>query len=1091
MGNKKTKKYVGKKIAAKALALSICVTALQPTAIKLSYAAEDDSKEARTWDFSNGVQNWVYDDSWRGDAKVTGSAEHDQAGQRLKVNLDYSEASGNGWAQTGVSISDEKGIDFKGYNQLSFDFYYNPSLTGDITIKAVAEEGGKAVLNDQMSSVSSLKAESKGNLNKVTFKFDIDGSSAEEISPKKLLLVIVGQNTDYKDAVYFDNISISYVSGYVNSTVKVQSSTALTGTDTALSVNGNAYNYADSIKLADPDADKNTKAVYQYLKAVGESSSVIYGHMEDQALKAGSKDLTLSDTEDVTGSISAIDGLDCGEMFKGFAEKYIEKFGEEKAKEAGIAVDDTTAADDIKAAAAFSNDSINKGAIMTLSAHMYNFAYAVKKNNADSYEKTYDKYDYTAKDSNELTGDCMNKILPGGEFNEAFTAYLDMIADYASQVKGTILFRPFHENTGSWFWWGKAFCEPETYKNVFKYTVEYLRDEKNIHNMLYLYGPGSEAGSEKDYEERYPGDDYVDLVGFDAYADNPSADDSKYSFKNSFEGAIKLTDAFAKKHGKLFAVTETGIRNGSVALLPKDNERKEWFTEVLDAVTKSEYNCSYFMLWSNYSSSSSYYTPFVSKKNSDGSLYGHEMLDSFIKFYNDSRSIFASDQKNILEGLSSVKEATVTGTKDISGYITLPVSGSRILDDVKVTAKLNMPTESKVSLRVSGNGKTKELAAQKDSSGKIYTATLTKAILDEIGETVTGTIGLYVDDKLCQEISVILGVEEKEMLPEQIDDFESYAGLTNLLLGKWATNNDSGCTIDISVVESPRYEGNYAFKLEYNETKTGWGGATISREVDWSAYNALRFWVKPDGKNQKTVVQINSGGKAYEAYLNTYEDYAKTDKELLVTLPFTEFKANDGSDDPLSGDALKTINSAGLWVNAIGDSPAFADGSEMVKGVLYYDDLRAVVADSDKPVFADSWTTETPNNNKPSDSSKVTKGTKFTAKNINYKVTSVSGTRTVTCINATKDMKEVVIPATVMFKGKKYKVTAIAKNAFKGNKKLTKVTISKNVKKIGNYAFKDCKNLKTVLIKSKKLKDIKLGKNVFEGIDSETVATLH
>lgn len=296
MGNKKTKKYVGKKIAAKALALSMCVTALQPGAVKLSYAAEDDSKEARTWDFSNGVQNWVYDDSWRGDAKVTGSAEHDQAGQRLKVNLDYSEASGNGWAQTGVSISDEKGIDFKGYNQLSFDFYYNPSLTGDITIKAVAEEGGKAVLNDQMSSVSSLKAESKGNLNKVTFKFDIDGSSAEEISPKKLLLVIVGQNTDYKDAVYFDNISISYVSGYVNSTVKVQSSTALTGTDTALSVNGNAYNYADSIKLADPDADKNTKAVYQYLKAVGESSSVIYGHMEDQALKAGSKDLTLSDT---------------------------------------------------------------------------------------------------------------------------------------------------------------------------------------------------------------------------------------------------------------------------------------------------------------------------------------------------------------------------------------------------------------------------------------------------------------------------------------------------------------------------------------------------------------------------------------------------------------------------------------------------------------------------------------------------------------------------------------------------------------------------------------------------------------------------
>lgn len=189
MGNKKIKKKpAAKKMATKALALSMCVTTLQSGMAPVSYAAEGDSKEARVWDFANGAQNWVYDDSWRGDAKVTGSAEHDQTGQRLKVNLDYSEASNNGWAQTGVSISDEKGIDFSGYNQLSFDFFYNPSLTGDITIKAVAEEDGKAVLNDQMSSVSSLEAEDAGNLKKVTFKFDIDGSSAGEVSPKKLFV---------------------------------------------------------------------------------------------------------------------------------------------------------------------------------------------------------------------------------------------------------------------------------------------------------------------------------------------------------------------------------------------------------------------------------------------------------------------------------------------------------------------------------------------------------------------------------------------------------------------------------------------------------------------------------------------------------------------------------------------------------------------------------------------------------------------------------------------------------------------------------------------------------------------------------------
>ena len=80
-----------------------------------------------------------------------------------------------------------------------------------------------------------------------------------------------------------------------------------------------------------------------------------------------------------------------------------------------------------------------------------------------------------------------------------------MVADYAHQVDGAVLFRPFHENTGSWFWWGAAFCDEQTYKSVYKYTVEYLRDEKNVHNFLYVYGPGSEAASVEEYASRYPG----------------------------------------------------------------------------------------------------------------------------------------------------------------------------------------------------------------------------------------------------------------------------------------------------------------------------------------------------------------------------------------------------------------------------------------------------------------------------------------------------------------------------------------------------------------------------------------------------------
>ncbi|MBQ8199943.1 MAG: leucine-rich repeat protein [Lachnospiraceae bacterium] len=77
----------------------------------------------------------------------------------------------------------------------------------------------------------------------------------------------------------------------------------------------------------------------------------------------------------------------------------------------------------------------------------------------------------------------------------------------------------------------------------------------------------------------------------------------------------------------------------------------------------------------------------------------------------------------------------------------------------------------------------------------------------------------------------------------------------------------------------------------------------------------------------------------------------------------------------------------------------------------------------------------------------------------------------------------VTIPDTVTIDGVKYNVTSIAKNAFKGNKKLSKVTIGKNVTKIGANAFNGCKKLKTVTIKSEKLKSV--GKNAFKGIKSK------
>lgn len=98
-----------------------------------------------------------------------------------------------------------------------------------------------------------------------------------------------------------------------------------------------------------------------------------------------------------------------------------------------------------------------------------------------------------------------------------------------------------------------------------------------------------------------------------------------------------------------------------------------------------------------------------------------------------------------------------------------------------------------------------------------------------------------------------------------------------------------------------------------------------------------------------------------------------------------------------------------------------------------------------------------------------------------YKVTK-AGTKngTVEYAKAGTSEPSASVPDSVTVSGITYKVTSVAKDAFKNSKKLKKVTIGKNVTKIGANAFSGCGNLKTVTIQSKKIKSI--GKNAFKGI---------
>lgn len=117
---------------------------------------------------------------------------------------------------------------------------------------------------------------------------------------------------------------------------------------------------------------------------------------------------------------------------------------------------------------------------------------------------------------------------------------------------------------------------------------------------------------------------------------------------------------------------------------------------------------------------------------------------------------------------------------------------------------------------------------------------------------------------------------------------------------------------------------------------------------------------------------------------------------------------------------------------------------------------------------------------------KLKKGEVFAKDGLKYKVT---GANTVEVIGlSSNSAKSISIPATVELGGVKYKVTKIAANAFKGEKKIKTVTIGKNVKTIGKSAFYGCSKLKTISFSGGAVKSI--GKKAFTKINSKAVITV-
>jgi mannan endo-1,4-beta-mannosidase len=117
----------------------------------------------------------------------------------------------------------------------------------------------------------------------------------------------------------------------------------------------------------------------------------------------------------------------------------------------------------------------------------------------------------------KLTDEQWNEMLtPGTPLYEAWRKQVDKLAvelDRLQQLHIPILFRPYHEMNGKWFWWGGKPGD-QGYVRLWKQLYHYYTDVKKLNNLIWVWSPDKPWHGLKEY---YPGNDYVDVVGCDIY----------------------------------------------------------------------------------------------------------------------------------------------------------------------------------------------------------------------------------------------------------------------------------------------------------------------------------------------------------------------------------------------------------------------------------------------------------------------------------------------------------------------------------------------------------------------------------------------
>lgn len=342
----------------------------------------------------------------------------------------------------------------------------------------------------------------------------------------------------------------------------------------------------------DTDATEKTVALYNNLKKMQNSNNFMFGQEFFNSFRfAGDLhgDETYSDSHAVTGSHPAVLGSDF--------HYYLEK----NATERGYHTDAVKWA-------------FQQGYVVTFDWH-------ISARNTTSYE------------CGTAPANLAKNIANGNTDDRAwFLGELDKVIEIINEdlvvEEDTIpiVFRPLHEMNGGWFWWGTCSGLTATeYKALYQLTVDYVKERTK--SVLFCWSPNSPFNP-----DRYPGDEYVDVVGVDSYEVTTT----------SLRTEVGKVVDHAQQHNKVAVFSETGNRTNA-GTSPGDNAARYWkdivLPGILDDPSGKAKKIAWVLTWINASWSYPYVphsgssvaarSSFTDFKNSPNVLFGDELDDMY------------------------------------------------------------------------------------------------------------------------------------------------------------------------------------------------------------------------------------------------------------------------------------------------------------------------------------------------------------------------------------------------------------------------------------------------------------------------------